>query len=91
MVVTLPVPPANLTVDYAQTTFYHWPQMTKNLTEDRNKELTSSTSTTNGDYANVAGSYFLFKEADQLDKEKEQVRFCLTVNVNIYYNFCLNE
>ncbi len=70
IVVTLPVPPANLTVDFVQTTFLHWPQMSWNLTEERGKDVVDK-----ADYTGVAGSYFLFKDADQLNKSQVMRRF----------------
>ena len=69
VVVTLPVPPANLTVDFARTTFLHWPQMSQNLTEQRGKDIVDGV-----EYKGVGGSYFLFKDADELNKTQVRLR-----------------
>ncbi len=62
--VVLPTPPADLTVDFFRTTFYHWPQMSQNLTEQRGKTLTDA------DYTETGGAYITFQKGDHLDKTK---------------------
>lgn len=71
-VAVLPTAPPNLTVEYSQTTFYHWPQFSKNLTVDRGLGLNDGGE--DADFETVAGSYFLFNEGDKLNKTEKQVR-----------------
>ena len=65
--VTLPTNPKNLgPVDFPSTTFYHWPQFSKNLTEQRSKALTAN------NFTNVKGPV-LFRDADSFQTSRQQV------------------
>jgi len=63
-VAILPVNPPNLTVDYALTTFRHWPQMSQNITS-RGIVLTQPEN-----YTATDGAYILFSDGDSLTREQ---------------------
>ena len=67
VVVALPTTNPDLgSVDFAQTTFYHWEQFSKNVTSGVPEERTDKDIVDGVDYFGVGGSYFLFKDADSL-------------------------